>query len=174
MKIARVCLPVLVLMFAVAAFAQDKADEKPAAAPAVPAAASAAPISAGDDDALKANMDKNATVEGTVSRANWSNSGSIFFINFDEAKTTKFTAVFFKDQKEAMEKAFDGDVVKALKGNKIQVTGKIIDYKGKPEMKLEKPEQIKVVAKAGDSTEEKKDSGEKKDESKDKEAGKDK
>jgi DNA/RNA endonuclease YhcR with UshA esterase domain len=169
MKPTHILLPISMLLFllSVSTYADDK-----------PASDSPTVINAGDSEALNALMgkDKEATVEGTVSNANWSRSGSIFFINFKEAKTSKFSAVFFKKNKEAIEKAFDGDVPKALKGGKIQVTGKIIQYpkdNGHPEIVIDKPEQIKVIEKPEAGPDEKKDA-DAKDKEKDKEESKDK
>ena len=162
MSPSRLLITLFALLLVVSPFVRaddkdkDKDKEKPS---------DSAVISAGDADAIKASMDKNATVEGTVNRAGWSPKGSVFFINFTEAKDSKFTAVLFKAQKDDMDKAFDGDPTKALTGAKIQVTGKIIDYQGKPEIKVEKPDQIKIVAKADEATDEKKDA-DKKDEKK--------
>jgi len=162
MKIARMMLPIFALLFCSIVLADDKADEK---APAEAASETPKVISAGDEDALKAAMDKDATVEGVVSSADWSRSGAVFIIKFKDTDKSKFSAVFFKQQKDDMEKAFDGDPGKALNGAKIQVTGKVIEYRNNPEIKIDKSSQVKIIEKAApESAEEKKD--EKKDDKK--------
>jgi DNA/RNA endonuclease YhcR with UshA esterase domain len=134
MKPARI-LFCLIAVFAIRVYAE------PASKPTTSTAA----ISVGDKDALDAAKDKQATVEGTISRVSWSKSGSVMFINFDGADETKFTAVVFKKDKEKFDKAFGGDATTGLPGAKVQVTGKIETYRDKPEIKLDKPTQIKVI-----------------------------
>jgi DNA/RNA endonuclease YhcR with UshA esterase domain len=121
-----------------------KAEDQPAAAP----ASQPAVIAAGDKDALEANMDKEATVEGTISDAKWSSSGKVFLIKFQEGESSHFQAAFLAKSKEVMEKAFDGDLSTALQGAKVQVHGKLKAFHDNPEVLIDKPEQITILVKA--------------------------
>jgi DNA/RNA endonuclease YhcR with UshA esterase domain len=143
----RTLIGLLSLLLALSPFvrAEEKDDKKDAKDDKAP---SAAVIQAGDTDALKAAMGKDAVVEGTVARIGASKSGSITFINFEEASESNFTAIVEKAHKDEVDKGFDGDLTKALQGAKIRVKGKMIEYKGKPEIKVEKAAQVTVVEKA--------------------------
>jgi len=115
------------------------AQEKPA-----PPAAS---ISVGDKQAIDANMNKEATVEGTVSDAEWSPTGRVFLIKFQEGETTQFQGAVLSQNKETMEKGLNGDLSNALEGAKIQIKGKLVTYREHPEILIDKPEQIRIVQK---------------------------
>jgi DNA/RNA endonuclease YhcR with UshA esterase domain len=143
----RTWIGLLSLLLAISPFvrAEDKDEKKDAkddkaSAPAV--------IQATDKDAIAAAKDKDAVVEGVVSRVGASKSGSITFINFKDVENGQFTAVVMAKNKDAVSKALDGDIAKALTGAKIQVKGKMTDYKGKPQIQIDKPEQVTVVEKA--------------------------
>jgi DNA/RNA endonuclease YhcR with UshA esterase domain len=124
------------LVVATAAFAADTA---PASAP--------ARISVKDTDALKAAVGKGVVVFGEISRVSPSPSGSLTFINFKDLQRGDFSAIIKKENKEALDKAFDGDVAKAIKGKSVELSGTVIDYQGRPEIDITKPEQLKIVAK---------------------------
>jgi DNA/RNA endonuclease YhcR with UshA esterase domain len=130
---------VAVLALVAAAWAEDAPKgEKPAGEGA------AAVIKASDKDALEAAKGKQATVEGTVSEAGWSKSGKVMNIKFEGADESGFVAVVFQRDKEAFDKAFDGDAAKGLTGKKVTVTGKVGTFRDKPQIILNKPEQVKV------------------------------
>jgi hypothetical protein len=116
----------------------------PAAPPAAP---SGATIRAGDKDALQANMGKDAIVEGEVADAQWSGTGRVFIIKFKDADDSHFQGALLSQHKEAVEKGFDGDLVKALAGAKIRLSGKLQAYREHPEILIEAPEQITIVEK---------------------------
>jgi DNA/RNA endonuclease YhcR with UshA esterase domain len=73
----------------------------------------------------------------------------VFVIKFKDATDSQFQGAVFSKNKEAMEKAFDGDLTKAFEGAKIQIKGKLQTFKEHPEITVDKPEQITVVEKAG-------------------------
>ena len=140
---ARILLAGLALFVTPRAFA---ADEQPATAPTT---SPSGVISAGDRQVLMDHIDKEATVEGTVADAKWSSSGKVFVIKFKDASDSQFQTAIFSKSKDAMEKAFDGDLSKAFAGAKIQVKGKLQTYREHPEILVDKPEQITVIEKAG-------------------------
>lgn len=104
-------------------------------------------IKASDKAALETAKDKQATVEGTVSDAAWSKSGKVMNIRFEGAEDSGFVAVVFQREKEAFDKAFDGDATKGLVGKKVKVTGKVGTFRDKPQIILNKPDQVKVEGK---------------------------
>ena len=143
MNLIKLLIVCLALTFFPSAFA---AGEQPTTAPATEP--SAGVISAGDKQALQDHLDKEVTVEGVVSDAKWSSSGKVFIIKFKEAGDSQFQAATFSKNKDAMEKAFDGDLTKAFEGAKIQVKGRLQTFKEHPEILVDKPEQITVTEKA--------------------------
>ena len=91
-------------------------------------------------------MGKEVAVEGLVSQAAWSNSGKVIQINFAEATETKFMAAAFVKTRAALDKAFGGDVSRAVSGKRIRVTGKLEEYRGRPEIVIDKPDQLEILA----------------------------
>jgi DNA/RNA endonuclease YhcR with UshA esterase domain len=102
-------------------------------------------IDVSDKAAVTAAMDKEVELEGVVSKAEWNAKGSVFFINFEKTDETKVLAVAFGKKRESLEKAFAGDLSKALTGAKIRVRGTLKDYKGKPEVVIDMPSQITIL-----------------------------
>ena len=125
------------------------AEDAPASQPA--ATTEAAVIAANDKDALAANQDKETSVEGVVDKAEWSGTGKVMRITFKDAAESKFQSVIFVKNREKFDKAFDGDVAKALTGAKVRVKGKLTEYRGAPEIALENVEQVTVVETAATS-----------------------
>jgi DNA/RNA endonuclease YhcR with UshA esterase domain len=119
------------------------ADDKPASQPSD--SSNSTLIKPQDHDAIVANMDKDVAIEGKIDKAEWSKSGKIMIATFDGGAETKLQAVVFVKDREKFDNAFSGDVSKALAGAKVRVTGKLKDYKGSPEVVLDKPEQITIV-----------------------------
>lgn len=119
-----------------------------AANPATAPATRPAVIAAGDKKALDAAMNSDAIVEGTVALAEWSPSGKVFLIHFKDSKATQFQGAMFTKHKEAMEKAFAGDLGKAFTGAKIRIQGKLQTYREHLEILVDRPEQITVIEKA--------------------------
>ncbi len=105
-------------------------------------------IQASDKAGIDGAKDKDATVEGTVSEASWSKSGKVMVIKFEDTKESGFSAVVFQREKDAFDKAFDGDAAKGLTGAKVQVSGKVGTFRDSPQIILNKPSQVKVLAKA--------------------------
>lgn len=90
----------------------------------------------------KDHIGETATVCGQVASAKYATSSrrQPTFLNLDEPFPRHiFTAVIFGDDRPK----FDSPEVK-LKGKRICVSGKIEDYKGKPEIILRDPAQLKT------------------------------
>lgn len=133
----------LLLSFSRALLAADT--EAPTTSPAT--TAPAAVISAADKDALATRLGNEVTVEGMVTDAKWSASGKVFLIRFKDTESSQFQAAIFIKNKDAMEKAFAGDLSKALEGAKVQVKGKLQTFREYPEILIDKPEHLTVVEK---------------------------
>ena len=132
----------------------DQPSEKPAASqPASKPAAPGATVEVTDLDTIKANVGKEMTVHGKVSGSFKPRSGSVIIINF-EGVNREFVAIVEKDNIDAVNAGFDGDIANAVKDKTLTITGAIKLYKEKPEIVISKPEQVKIEP-AGDA--EKKD-----------------
>lgn len=79
------------------------------------------------------------TVEGTIVATH--NSGKACFLNFHPDWKRYFTAVIFANQFGE----FPTNPERYYRGKKVQVTGFIKEYNGKPEIILESPDQIKIL-----------------------------
>jgi len=104
-------------------------------------------VSLADKQALAASMGKDVVVEGTVSDAQWSTSGKVFLVKFKEGEATRFQGAVFSKFREAMEKSFHGDLSNAFEGARIRISGKLQTYREHPEILIDDPKQITVLAK---------------------------
>ena len=82
---------------------------------------------------------ETCTVEGTIVLAH--NSGKACFLNFHPNWKKYFTAVIFRSAFSR----FPDNPEDHYRGKKVRVTGYIKEYKGKPEIILESPEQIEII-----------------------------
>jgi DNA/RNA endonuclease YhcR with UshA esterase domain len=109
-------------------------------------------VDASDRAALEAAIGKIATVQGVVSRAEWSRSGAVLNIDFKNAEKSRFFAVVFEKNREKLDEAFLGDVAKVLTGAKVRLRGTIEAYdgpqesfKGRPQMIISLADQITIL-----------------------------
>lgn len=88
---------------------------------------------------IKAHLDQEVTVTGVPNAKSTASAAGHFFYNFDRSDLTLFcfkaVAATLPDEKKPA----------ALVGKKIQVTGKLVLYKEKPQIIIRKPEQIQIV-----------------------------
>lgn len=82
---------------------------------------------------------QNITVEGEIVKTY--NSGKACFLNFHPNYSKYFTVVIFKSKYSE----FPDSPESFYKGKKVQVTGKVKEYQGKPEIILNSPGQIKII-----------------------------
>jgi len=80
-----------------------------------------------------------ATVEGVVVLTHRTDKAC--FLNFHPDWRHSFTAVIFASRFDA----FPAKPEELYRGKKVRVTGYIQEYKGKPEIILDSPDQIEVV-----------------------------
>ena len=82
---------------------------------------------------------EEAIVTGVVADVFVSKKGNTF-INFDgKYPKQSFTAVIFKDKKNIL-----GDVYELI-GKKVEIKGRIETYQGKPQIIMEKKEQLRIT-----------------------------
>ena len=98
-----------------------------------------APISVIEPAKIEAQLGKTVTIRGKVTRTGQS-KGGLQFLNFANAQ---FVVVCFPD---AVAKFTSGQPVDLYKQKTIDVTGEIVKYRDKFQIKLESPNQIKVAA----------------------------
>jgi len=128
----------------------------PAPAPAVPATKpSTAPARQVDivaeKEKLKELIGQDVAVRGKVLEVFVSNRSGITILNFFPAAERRlFNAVIDKANLDAINAAFSGDVAAAVKEQTVVITGTVADYRGSPQIKIEKPEQLKIEPAATD------------------------
>ena len=89
--------------------------------------------------AAKDNVGKEAVVSGTVAEIN--KAQGLVRLNFEQAFPHQpFTAVIFAKNTNAF-----GDL-ESLKGKKVEVNGKITEYRGRPQIILTSTNQLKAAA----------------------------
>jgi DNA/RNA endonuclease YhcR with UshA esterase domain len=108
-------------------------------------------IAVSDGATLKNSLEKEVTVEGVCTEAAWSATGKVMNVRFRDTKESRFNAVVFVKNRQKMDAAFDGDVAKALSGQKIRLKGILTEYsgrdekrKGEPQIILNEPNQITI------------------------------
>ncbi|HUO09619.1 MAG TPA: hypothetical protein VM008_15015 [Phycisphaerae bacterium] len=126
------------------------AASQPATEPASQPASQPAVFKATEKDAIAKLAGSTATVTGAVSRTNWYND-EILFINFKGTQRGDFTVIARQDNRDALDKAFNGDIANAIDRKTISVTGKIILYHGHPEIEITKPDQLTILPDAKDA-----------------------
>ena len=98
-----------------------------------------------DAEKLKGLIGQDASVRGKVVEVFVPRSGSVTIFNFFSGSDRRlFNVVIDKANLEAVNGGFNGDVGAAVRDQTITVTGKVADYRGNPQIKVEKPEQIKI------------------------------
>lgn len=85
------------------------------------------------------HIGETAIVTGTVAQVSTPDNG-IIYLNIDEKyPNNEFTAVIFKKYAELFPDA------KKLEGKKVEISGKIEEYKGKPQIVIKKEIQLKII-----------------------------
>jgi DNA/RNA endonuclease YhcR with UshA esterase domain len=107
-------------------------------------AASMPVIKADDNDALTANVDRDAIVTGKIASAAWSPTGKVMQIRFDGVGRDGFAAVVFEKGRKTFDESYGGDAAKTLSGATVRLRGKLRIYKEHVEMTLDRPDQITI------------------------------
>lgn len=118
-----------------------------AAAASVAAEPTTAPskVDATDAAGLAAAKGREVLIEGVCSRASWSNTGKVFFINFKGVERGGFSVVAFEKLKPRLDAAFMGDAAKDFTGAKLRIRGTVSEYKGALQLVISDPSQVTVV-----------------------------
>jgi len=85
------------------------------------------------------HLNEFATVEGTIVATHRAEKAC--FLNFGDDWKSTFSAVIFASRFDA----FPPKPEDHYRGKKVRVTGLIKDYKGRPEIILESPDQIEIL-----------------------------
>lgn len=85
-------------------------------------------LDAADKAGLEANRGKVAFVTGKVKQAEWSKSGKVLNITFENAPS--FMAAAFEKNRKKLDEAFSGDLAKTLVGATVKLSGKLQVYGG--------------------------------------------
>jgi uncharacterized protein YdeI (BOF family) len=96
-------------------------------------------LKANDLAGAKKQIDKTVTFTGTVSKVFLPDSNSIVLINFAENYWEALTVVVY-----ARNFARFPDL-KTLNGKKVVITGKVSNYKGKPQVELTDISALKII-----------------------------
>jgi len=130
----RMIQPIVLAVLCLPLFAQDK--PQPIA------------IDATDKAALEANQDKDVVISGKIKTAQWSSTGKVMNVEFENSP---LILAVFERSKEEINKAFGGDAAKKWTGAKVKVTGKLGKYGGRaktyenrPQIIVSKPDQVKL------------------------------
>jgi DNA/RNA endonuclease YhcR with UshA esterase domain len=87
----------------------------------------------------KSHIDKDVTVEGVVSDVHHAASGKVIFIEIGgRYPGNPVSAVIFKDHFSKF------PTVDSLAGKTVDITGRIKEYRGRTEIVLDDPEQLKI------------------------------
>ena len=143
----RIVMLACLMLIAAPVLAQDA----PAPAPSTKPTTTTAPTTpidvVAERDKLKGLVGQDAAVRGKVVEVFVPRSGSVTILNFFAGpERREFNVVIDKANIDAVNAAFNGDVAAAVKDQTIVVTGMVSEYRGNPQIKVEKPEQIKIEA----------------------------
>jgi RecJ-like exonuclease len=101
---------------------------------------------------LKESIGQTVTVRGKVIEVFVSRNSGITIFNFFAGPARRdFNVVIDKANLDAVNAGFGGDVGAAVKDQTITVTGVVAEYRGNPQIKLDKPEQLKIEPAAAEA-----------------------
>ncbi|MDR3628041.1 MAG: hypothetical protein P4L45_14455 [Ignavibacteriaceae bacterium] len=90
----------------------------------------------------KNNIGKEVIVSGKIDQVVKSGTGNYFFNMGGKFPHNKFTAVIFKSDAKKFGR------LNTYEGKEVEITGKITEYNGKPEIILDSLKQIRIIEKA--------------------------
>ena len=100
-----------------------------------------------DVDAAKKLVGKEGAFKGTVTKVYIAKNNSLIVLDFDDDFRNALTAILEPGSFAKFPKIED------LRDKKILVKGKFVLYKGKPQIELTDPKQIKIIRDKTDKTE---------------------
>lgn len=135
----------IIALSGLCAFAQPTVPITPTTLPTSQPASQPTRLDATDAAAITNSIGRRVVIVGRVSAAKLSSTGKVFRIEFEGVGSSGFLAVIFDRSLKAFEGALGSDLAKALEGKRVEVSGTLESYKGKPELILAKADQIKVL-----------------------------
>ena len=143
----RIVMLACLMLIAAPVLAQDAPAPAPSTTPTTTTAPTTPIDVVAERDKLKGLVGQDAAVRGKVVEVFVPRSGSVTILNFFAGpERREFNVVIDKANIDAVNAAFNGDVAAAVKDQTIVVTGMVSEYRGNPQIKVEKPEQIKIEA----------------------------
>jgi DNA/RNA endonuclease YhcR with UshA esterase domain len=98
-------------------------------------------VQAHDRAELDKLMEQEILLEGTVRSAEWSRTGKVMNIEFNDAPEGAMAVVFDRNRQD-LDAAFGGDLAAALKGAKVRLKGKLQPYGGRSDRYKDRPQVI--------------------------------
>lgn len=92
---------------------------------------------------IEADSRRRQAIVGHVTRASVTSTGKTFRIELDNERG--FYAVAFPGTFRDLGKAFGGPSGEGLHGKPVRITGPVTEYRGTPQIIIEKPEQIRIL-----------------------------
>jgi len=105
------------------------------------AAYAAAYLNASEPDKIKKYVGQQVCVEGIVMDSHIAKSGKVRFLNFSPEYKSAFTVVIFTSDMGNFKSI--GEPAEYYLGKRVVVSGRIKIYKGRPEIIVSHPQQIK-------------------------------
>ncbi|MCC5850834.1 MAG: hypothetical protein JJU29_22320 [Verrucomicrobia bacterium] len=100
-------------------------------------------LSVDDTEAIVNHMDREVIVEGKVHSAFWVRN-QVMLITFRE-REEGFLAVVFAGNRRKLNEAFGGDMAKALGGKSVRISGTVSEYRSRPQIVIDEPEQLSIL-----------------------------
>lgn len=134
----------LILLMALVAAGDVRAEEAVAEATPVPAAPADAPVLAAEDTAaMESKVGSEIVVEGVVQNVGKGSNEGITFLNFGDRRTG-FVAVIFRPAYEKFPEGFD-----KYAQQKVRVRGTLEKFQDRQlQIKISTPDQLEIVAAA--------------------------
>ncbi len=93
-----------------------------------------------DLEAMKPYVGRTVAVEGTVTAAGKSGSGTVHYLNFSKPFWKSIALIFFESSTKVPLETLDGYV-----GQSIRATGKLGEHNTKLQIEIKTPDQIEVL-----------------------------
>lgn len=103
-------------------------------------------LDAGDKPAIMDNLGREVTVRGRLLGIGALNEEYIIFLNFAGNKRGDFCGIVRQPDLPALRLSLGDDFPYALEGKTVEISGRLTDHKGTPQIEIKSSEQIRVIA----------------------------
>jgi DNA/RNA endonuclease YhcR with UshA esterase domain len=148
-KVMLMAALVAAMSFVMSARAQDEKKPEEKAPP-------TETIDVKDTAKIKENEGQTISVRGKVIEVFNPRSGNVKLFNFEGIGRRDFNVMIKKENFEAVNAAFNGNIDDAVKDKTIVVTGRVAMYRDNPQIEVATPDQIKIEEGGEDKKEEEK------------------